>query len=141
MRCFVGGRWRGADLLHLENFITGVGIVADVDVVADLGGVDLLVLACEHEACDAHQLQLLPLHASDFEEAVNELKAEIQSLLAQFEREMYFDQPVIEDHSHLGVDIELPRHVVRVNHRPSLVLDLHLIVSIISSFRDSELLL
>lgn len=45
-------------LLHVEDFGFGVGAVADVDEVAELGGVDLLVLGSDEEGRDADELEL-----------------------------------------------------------------------------------
>ena len=45
------------ELLHLDDLLARVGVVADVDVVADLGGVDLLVLSSEHQRRHPDQLQ------------------------------------------------------------------------------------
>jgi hypothetical protein len=53
-------------LLHLEDLFATVGVVANVHVVANLGWIDFLVLAGEHQASDADELQLLALHVGVF---------------------------------------------------------------------------
>ena len=50
---------RGDDVdLHLEDLPVSVGLVGDVDKVAQLGRVHLLVLGGDEEAGDAHQLHV-----------------------------------------------------------------------------------
>ena len=73
------------ELLHLEDLLTGVSIVADVDIVAHFGRVDLLVLGGNHERGDSNELEALAGNLLDGQEAVENVDSEEKSLVAELE--------------------------------------------------------
>eukprot|EP00047_Mylnosiga_fluctuans_P020829 m.96821 g.96821 ORF g.96821 m.96821 type:complete len:362 (+) comp8646_c0_seq2:120-1205(+) len=93
--------------LHLEDFRLGVRIVGNVDKVADLGRVHLLVLRGDEHGRDADELQLVALDGVDGKEAVDEVNRHEERLLQQLEAHVDLGQPVDQDGPHLLADAGL----------------------------------
>ena len=100
-------------LFHVDDLVTGVGTVADVDQIAQFRGVDLLVLGGDEEARHADELELGPFHLLPLEVAVDEVDRQVERLRHELELEMDLDQPIDEDGAHPLVDVGLVLHVRR----------------------------
>lgn len=72
-------------LLHLENLALGVGTIADVDEVPELGRVDLLVLGSKEKGGDANELQLGARHSLSVEVPVDDVHGQVEGLRHELE--------------------------------------------------------
>jgi len=97
--------------LHLQNLSARVGAIGDVHKISNFREVDLLVLGGEEHAGHADELQSLSGDDFALQKSVDEIDRQIQGLGHQLEFEMYLDEPIDEDRSHLGVDVRLFGHV------------------------------
>ena len=66
--------------LHLQDLPTRISAVGDVDEVADLREVDLLVLGGEEHARDADELEALARDHLLLEKAIDEVDREVERL-------------------------------------------------------------
>ena len=98
-------------LLRLQDLVSGVGPIADVDKIPELGRVDLLVLGGDQKAGNTDELELGTLDLLDRKVPVDEVDGEVQRLRHQLELEVNLDQPIDEDGTHALVDVGLVLHV------------------------------
>ena len=85
--------------------------VRDKDKVIEFRHVDLLVLRCNQKCRHCDKLQLSAHDLSLFEVAVNDIDREVQGLRHKVESQVYLDDPINKDSSHLLIDINLLAHV------------------------------
>ena len=98
-------------LLHLEDLISRIGTIADVDQIAQFRRIDLLILGGNEKASDTDKLQLGTLDLLDRQVPVDQIDTEVECLRHQLELEVNLNQPVHEDGTHPFVDVGLVFHI------------------------------
>mmetsp|Transcript_20077 Transcript_20077/g.55268 ORF Transcript_20077/g.55268 Transcript_20077/m.55268 type:complete len:272 (+) Transcript_20077:590-1405(+) len=126
-------RWRGRSNLeaedrkhrdlHVHDLLLGIGVGGNIDEISQPRGLYLFELRCNQQGCNPHQLEPLPRHLCMREVAVREVDGKEQGLPPKRVLPVNFKQPVIQDCSHLGIDLGLPLHVIRHRHKVQLTLE------------------
>ena len=93
--------------LHGKNFLLGVGLVADVDEVLDLGGVDFLILAGYEKTCDSDELEFLSLDGFRIQKSIDEIYAHVERFWEELKIDVNVHEPIYKDGSHFFIDIIL----------------------------------
>lgn len=86
---------------HVLKFLESVRVVGNIDVVVHFWWVNLLVFAGNPETSNTHKLVLLLADFILWREDVEILESQMQSLVAELERFMDFDEPVNKNKSHI----------------------------------------
>ena len=96
---------------HVEDLLSGVGAVGDVDTVANQRWIDFFVFGGNQESRDAYQLEATASDLDKAEVAIDDIDSEIERLGGEKELAMHVDEPIDENRSHDLVELGLPTHV------------------------------
>mmetsp|Transcript_12893 Transcript_12893/g.33015 ORF Transcript_12893/g.33015 Transcript_12893/m.33015 type:complete len:205 (+) Transcript_12893:448-1062(+) len=97
--------------LHLEDLLACVCLVRNVDEVAALGGVDLLILRGDEHGSHSNELQVAALDLLLLQIAVDQVGREVERLRHELEFQVHLDEPVNQYGAHLLVDVVLLAHI------------------------------
>lgn len=100
---------------------SSVGTITDIDKIAKLGRVDLLILRGDQKAGDTDELKLRSGDFLALQESIDEVDGQVEGLRDKLKLEMDFDQPIDQDSTHAFVDVRLGLHVGRTDRRRSLL--------------------